>query len=92
MRKVQNQQLELGATPIANIVIDLKSRDDIPPLLLGLQYIHTNENLRKKVFEILEQKIKPDTDKNNGRPGMDLWKILVFDVLRLNLNGITIVS
>lgn len=86
MRRVQNPQLKLGETPIANIVIDLKSRDDIPPLLLGLQYIYTNEDLRKKVFEILEQKIKPDTDNNNGRPGMELWKILVFGVLRLNLN------
>lgn len=86
MRRVQNPQLDLGETPIANIVIDLKSRDDIPPLLLGLQYIYTNEDLHNTVFEILEQKIQPDTDNNNGRPGMELWTILVFGVLRLNLN------
>ena len=86
MRTVKNPQLQLGGTPIENIKIDLKSRDDIPPLLLGLQYIYTHVELRDKVFEILEQKIKPDTDNNNGRPGMELWKILVFGVLRLNLN------
>ena len=77
MRIVKNPQLQLGGTPIENIKIDLKSRDDIPPLLFGLQYIHTHVELRDKVFEILEQKIKPDTDNNNGRPGMELWKILV---------------
>ena len=86
MRTVKNPQLQLGGTPIENIKIDLKSRDDIPPLLLGLQYIYTHVEFRDKVFEILEQKIKPDTDNNNGRPGMELWKILVFGVLRLNLN------
>lgn len=78
--------MKIGETPIADIEIDLKSRDDIPPLLLGLQYIYTNDELRKNVFQILEQKIKPETENNNGRPGMELWKILVFGVLRLNLN------
>jgi hypothetical protein len=27
-----------------------------------------------------------DIDLNNGRPGMDMWSILVMGVLRLNLN------
>lgn len=86
MRQVKYPQLRMGETPIAGIKINLKSRDDIPPLLLGLQYIYTTVALRTKVFGILEQQIKPGTDKKNGRPGMELWKILVFGVLRLNLN------
>jgi len=28
----------------------------------------------------------PDSDSNNGRPGMEQWKIFVLGVLRLNLN------
>lgn len=32
-------QLKFGETDIAAIVIDPKSRDDIPPLLAGLQYL-----------------------------------------------------
>ncbi len=86
MRTVKNPQLQLGGTPIEKIKINLKSRDDIPPLLLGLQYVYTNVELRDKVFAILEQNINPAIDNNNGRPGMDLWNILVFGVLRLNLN------
>jgi hypothetical protein len=86
MRQVKYPQLRIGETPIADIKINLKSRDDIPPLLLGLQYIYTTVDIRQKVFAILEQQIQPDTDKKNGRPGMELWKILVFGVLRLNLN------
>jgi IS5 family transposase len=86
MRTVKSPQLQLGGTLIENIKIDLNSRDDIPPLLLGLQHIYTNVELRHKVFEILEQNINSDTDNSTGRPGMELWKILVFGVLRLNLN------
>jgi IS5 family transposase len=86
MRQVKYPQLRVGETPIAEIKINLKSRDDIPPLLLGLQYIYTTVDLHHKVFAILEQQIKPGTDKKNGRPGMELWRILVFGVLRLNLN------
>jgi len=86
MRTVKKPQLELGGMPIEKIKIDLKSRDDIPPLLLGLQHIYVTTELRKKVFTILEKYINPDTDNSTGRPGMDLWNILVFGVLRLNLN------
>ena len=86
MRIVENPQMKFGEVPIENIKIDVKSRDDIPPLLLGLQCIYTNLELRGKVFSILEDLVEPDTDSKNGRPGMELWKILVFGVLRLNLN------
>lgn len=64
MRQVKNPQLKLGELPIADIKIDLKSRDDIPPLLLGLQYIYTNPELRSQVFSILEKVLAPGTDSN----------------------------
>lgn len=86
MRKVIENQLKIGQTDIADIKIDLACRDEIPQLLLGLQHIYTNRTIRKDVFKILE-KITPEhvaTDK--GRPGMDLWKILVLGTLRLNCN------
>jgi hypothetical protein len=38
-----------------------------------------------EVFEILEKKIIGDK-KKTGRPGMDLWKILVLGTVKLNLN------
>ena len=85
MRQVKNPQYKLGEIPISKIKIDLKSRDDIPPLLLGLQYIYTDLELRKRVFSLLEE-VMGDINCKNGRPGMELWKILVFGVLRLNLN------
>ncbi len=78
--------MKLGEIAISEIKINLRSRDDIPPLLLGLQHIYTNSDLREAVFGILEENILADIDSQNGRPGMDLWTILVLGVLRVNLN------
>ena len=53
MRVVQKQQLQLGELAIADIDIDLKSRDDIPKIMLGLQYLYTER--KEELFEILEK-------------------------------------
>ena len=84
MRQVINRQFKSGEISVGQIKIALNSGDDIPPLLPGLQYIYTDAELRGKVFDIPEQKINPHIDSNNGRPGMELRKIPVFGVLRLN--------
>lgn len=86
MRKVIHQQLNLGETSISDIKIDLKSRDDIPQVLLGLQYIYESPKLREKVFTVLEKILPENISKDDGRPGMELWRIFVLGVLRVNLN------
>ena len=86
MRHVLNPQYTLGSVDISQIKFDPKSRDDIPKVLMGLQYIYTNDKLREQIFELLEIEVAPSISKTNGRPGMDLWSILVLGVLRLDLN------
>ena len=92
MRTVIQPQLQFGETDIAAIVLDPKSRDDIPQILRGLQYIYTEIDLRQQVFAILEEVIPDRADgkgkvsSHTGRPGMEQWKILVLGVLRLGLN------
>jgi len=86
MRQVKDQQFQLGETPISQIRFDPRSRDDIPQLLKGLQYIYVTPEIRKQVFDILEAMIPQGVNRENGRPGMGLWKILVLGTLRLNLD------
>jgi transposase, IS5 family len=86
MRKIINQQLTFGQVEISKIKFDPKSRDDIPQILRGLQHIYMHIATREKIFKILEHEISPNIDKKNGRPGMELWKIFVMGMLRLNLN------
>jgi len=86
MRKIIEKQLKFGQVDIDKIKIDIQSRDEIPQLLLGLQAVYQDIPLRKKVFHILESIMPDDTSKTTGRSGMDLWKILVLGLIRLNCN------
>ncbi len=86
MRAVQNSQMQIGEVDISQIRFNPKSRDDIPRILKGLQYLYMDPSLRSKIFQLLEEEISPKVDKRNGRPGMALWNILVCGVVRLDLN------
>lgn len=86
MRNIINSQLKSNKIDIAKIKFDPKCRDDIPKILRGLQYIYVTSELRMQIFEILEKDIAPKVSKKNGRPGMELWNILVLGILRLDLN------
>ena len=86
MRVVQPQQMQLGEQDIAAIKINSRSRDDIPKILQGLQHLYTQSTLRNAVFDLLSTHIKADKNAHNGRPAMDLWKVLVMGVLRLDLD------
>ena len=90
MRQIIAPQLKLGEQDIAAIQFNPKSRDDIPPLLRGLQYIYVTTEIREQVFAILAEVI-PDgvhgkANAHTGRPGMDQWAMLVLGALRLALN------
>lgn len=95
MRNVFPPQMCIGQIDIADIQIDVSSRDDIPVILLGLQHIYTTLPLRDAIFKILEEitptKLDNEEEKvvsiTKGRPGMDQWSILVLGVLRLGLNA-----
>ena len=86
MRTATQPQLQLGELDIANIKIDPRSRDDIPQLLRGLQYLYSDNELREEIFQILEKLTLKSINTELGRPGMMWWKILVMGTLRLNLN------
>ena len=86
MRKVQEPQMQLGEFDLSQIKFDLRSRDEIPKLLMGLQHLYCTPHIRESVFKILEKIVPNNTNKEVGRPGMTLWKILVLGTLRLNCN------
>ncbi len=86
MRKRIEEQMIIGEIEIADIRINLRSRDEIPKTLLGIQEIYNDKDLLSSIFNILESEIKPEVAKNFGRPGMELWKILVLGVIRLVCN------
>lgn len=84
MRRRFEVQLRLGQTPIEKVIIPLHSRDELPPILAGLQWIFMTLEVNTQVFELLESKLGKKLP--TGRPGMALWQILVFGIVRLGLD------
>ena len=78
--------MKFGEVAISDIPFDVRSRDEIPKLLMGLQAIYCNLDVRRRVFEVLVNLVPDGINPNNGRRGMDLWKILILGILRLSCN------
>ncbi|MCY4595401.1 MAG: ISNCY family transposase [Bryobacterales bacterium] len=103
MRVIQSPQFSLGQIPIEDLQFEPSSRDDIPAILQGIQFIYCDVDLRNAIFDCLEQHILKShhaaeegsaaehdgpalVDPLNGRPGMELWDILVLGLLKQGLN------
>ena len=94
MRKVHSPQMSIGQVNISDIEIDLRSRDDIPQILLGLKHIYTTPPLREAVFKILEEVVpyqvgndEQDTGQHEpGSPGYGAMGHTVLGLLRLGLD------
>ena len=86
MRHPFQTQPDLQITPIEKIRLPLKSRDELPPILAGLQWVWMHATLKAEIFALLEAKILTGKQAT-GRTGMDLWQILVLGVVRLGLDA-----
>lgn len=86
MRQRFEAEPELIVTPIEKIQIPLRSRDELPPILAGLQWIWMHPELKTEILALLEQRVMANKQAT-GRPGMDLWQILVLGVVRLGLDA-----
>ena len=73
-------------TPIEKIRLPLTSRDELPLILAGLQWLWMHPTLKAEIFTLFEAKILAGK-KATGRLGMDLWQILVLGVVRLGLDA-----
>jgi hypothetical protein len=79
-------QPDLHLTPIEKIRLPLHSRDELPPILAGLQWVWMHPTLKTEIFALIEGSVLAGK-KATGRTGMDLWQILVLGVVRLGLDA-----
>lgn len=86
MRQRYPLQQSLGTIPIDKVSLSTKSRDELPAILRGLQGIFQREELREPILSLLDDRINSGK-KATGRPGMELWQILVMGVVRLGLDA-----
>ncbi len=85
MRKPQTQALSGGEIDIGKIQFDVRSRDDIPAVLRGLQLIYVEQDKRERLFTLLGQSLGEKARLSTGRPGMELWRIFVLATLKQGL-------
>jgi len=69
MRKTETLQLASGGAFIEGLVIDPKSCDDIPALLPGLQHLHADPVLRRRLSALPESEACPGVHRDTGRTG-----------------------
>ncbi len=86
VRKHYQQQHRFDVSPIANVPLNLECRDEIVPILLGLQHLYTDTKLRKKVVTLIASDLNEDSRRDVGRPGMDDWHVVVLASVRLGCN------
>lgn len=83
MRKVMKAQMKLGEVDVSNVQLDMKSRDDIPRVLMGIKAVYADPQARRELFDVLMKAVPEGVDCGNGRPGMDLWQIFILSAVRL---------
>ena len=86
MRAIFEPPFALGHTPIGEITLDPRSRDDIPAVLRGLQDRFTHRSTR--VFAILREHLGAKVTLRRSRPGLCLWRLFVLDTLQKALAAI----
>ena len=86
MRRHYDNQRRFDSTPIGELVLNFDCRDEIIPVLAGLQHIYTCGPLRRKLVQLIAKDINQDSRRDVGRPGLDDWQIVVLAAMRLGLN------
>ena len=86
MRISHQDQLQLDATPIAQITLDIECRDRIIPILRGLQHIYSQPQIRDQSLQLVGDDVLQDADPDQGREGLTLWQVFVLAAVRLGAN------
>jgi IS5 family transposase len=86
VRIAYSPQRQFDCSPIAEVSLNLECRDEIIPVLVGLQHIYTDQKLRSRVVKLVADDLNQDTRRDVGRPGMHDWQVVVLAAVRLGCN------
>jgi transposase, IS5 family len=86
MRTAFDPQLRLDCPGVPDVRLNTDCRDEIIPILRGLQHIYCQPQLRDELLDAIAQDVNGASRADQGRPGMDYWSILVLGAVRLGCN------
>ncbi len=80
------RQHRFDCSPIAQVKLNFDCRDELIPLLAGLQHIYTDNKLRTKAVQLIAGDLNENSRRDIGRAGMDDWQVFVLAAMRLGCN------
>lgn len=86
MRKAFSPQQRLDCLSIAEVELNLNCRDEIIPILAGLQHIYSQPRVRDEILELVARDVNEHSRSDRGREGLDYWHIIVLAAIRLGCN------
>ena len=86
MRKSFSSQQRFDCRGVLGAELNLGCRDEIIPILAGLQHIYSQPETRGTILDLVAEDVNPDSRDDLGREGMDYWQILVLAAVRLGCN------
>ena len=86
VRKHYQSQHRFDCSPVGQVKLNLECRDEIIPILAGLQFLYTNNQLRHKAVKLVAADLNEDSRRDIGRSGMDDWHVVVLAAVRLGCN------
>jgi hypothetical protein len=76
----------MDCLPIEKIALNIESRDEIVPVLVGLQHLYSQIDLRIQATNLIAADVNQKTRDDIGREGFNYWQILVLGTVRLGCN------
>jgi hypothetical protein len=86
MRKHYESQRRFDSTPIGEMMLSYDCRDEMIPVLAGLQYVYTSSPLRNRIMKLVAEDVNQNSRRDVGRRGLDDWQIVVLAGVRLGCN------
>jgi hypothetical protein len=86
MRKPFSRQTRFDCQTVPEVTLNLNCRDEIIPVLYGLQHVYSQSQLRDEIVDLVAQDVNEHSRSDCGREGFDYWHITVLAAARLGCN------
>lgn len=86
MRKPHSKQKRFDCHAVNQVQLNLNCRDEIIPVLRGLQHIYSTPSLRQEILDLVARDVNHNSRSDRGREGLDYWQVLVLAGVRLGCN------
>lgn len=86
MRQAIERQRRLDGGSVSQVVLNLNCRDELIPILRGLQQVYATPKVRDAILKLVKRDVSAKSRSDRGRDGLSYWCILVLAAVRLGCN------